>query len=137
MAAHEYVPLSTAGVTVERGAAVRPAALSTPPTPGAWDAHAQASEPAVARRWTRRRRRAFVLTMAGSVLVSLSAGSNYAFSAWAPQLQAALALSGVQTNLVGLAGNAGVYVSAPLWGPYLDRTGPSRYVLFRSQPSSP
>lgn len=105
----EYVPLITGAGDEPRTTGVRP--------------HASPSGTS-----QRRRRRAFLALLAGAVLISMSAGSNYAFSAWAPQLQSALSLSGVQVNIVGLAGNAGVYISSPLWGPLLDRTGPSKFV---------
>ncbi len=65
-----------------------------------------------------------LLSLAGSTLVSLSAGSNYAFSSFAPQLQDAVHLTSTQINVVGLAGNAGVYLSSPLWGKWVDARGP-------------
>ncbi len=57
-----------------------------------------------------------IISLAGSVCVALSAGSNYAFSSFAPQLQESLHLTSTQINLIGIAGNAGVYLSSPLWG---------------------
>ncbi|GAK62491.1 MFS general substrate transporter [Moesziomyces antarcticus] len=65
-----------------------------------------------------------LVSLAGSVCVSLSAGSNYAFSSFAPQLQESLHLSSTQINLIGIAGNAGVYLSSPLWGRFIDKRGP-------------
>ncbi len=65
-----------------------------------------------------------LISLAGSVCVSLSAGSNYAFSSFAPQLQESLHLSSTQINLIGIAGNAGVYLSSPLWGRFIDKRGP-------------
>ena len=65
-----------------------------------------------------------ILSLLGSTLVSLSAGSNYAFSSFAPQLQDSAHLTSTQINVVGLAGNVGVYLSSPLWGKWVDRKGP-------------
>ncbi|GAA5835181.1 hypothetical protein JCM11251_006637 [Rhodosporidiobolus azoricus] len=69
-----------------------------------------------------------ILTLTFSVVTALSAGTNYAFSAYAPQLSAALHLSSLATNTVGAAGNAGVYLSGPLVGVIVDKRGP-RVVL--------
>lgn len=41
-------------------------------------------------------------------------GSNYAYSAYAPQLASQLRLTSTQINLVGTAGNFGVYMTGPL-----------------------
>ena len=55
-----------------------------------------------------------VVSLLGSVLVALSAGSTYVFSSYAPQLQEVLHLSSTQLNVLGLAGNFGLYISGPL-----------------------
>lgn len=68
-------------------------------------------------------------SLLGSVLIALSAGSTYAFSSYAPQLQEALHLSGTQLNVLGLAGNLGIYMSGPLWGRWIDRAGPHGAVM--------
>lgn len=73
-----------------------------------------------AKKYQRRK----LLSLGGSVLVSLSAGSNYAFSSFAPQLQESLHLTSTQLNVVGVLGNMGVYLSGPLWGKYVDKHGP-------------
>jgi len=49
-----------------------------------------------------------VVSLLGSVLIALSAGSTYVFSTYAPQLQDALHLSSTQLNVLGLAGNLGM-----------------------------
>lgn len=59
-----------------------------------------------------------------SFLVALSAGSNYGFSAYSPQLQERLHLTSTQINIVGVMGNMGVYLSGPFWGRLVDRRGP-------------
>ncbi|TKY90442.1 hypothetical protein EX895_000440 [Sporisorium graminicola] len=70
-----------------------------------------------------------VISLAGSVCVALSAGSNYAFSSFAPQLQESLHLTSTQINLIGIAGNAGVYLSSPLWGRFIDKRGPQTALI--------
>ncbi|KAG1740293.1 major facilitator superfamily domain-containing protein [Suillus lakei] len=63
-----------------------------------------------------------MLTLLGSILVSLSSGTNYV--PYAPQLGARLLLSHTQLNVIGLAGNVGVYLSGPAWGRVVDSKGP-------------
>lgn len=70
-----------------------------------------------------------IISLAGSVTVALSAGSNYAFSSFAPQLQESLHLTSTQINLIGIAGNAGVYLSSPLWGRFIDKRGPQTALI--------
>lgn len=69
-----------------------------------------------------------LVSLLGSVLIALSAGSTYAFSSYAPQLQDTLHLSSTQLNILGLAGNLGMYISGPIWGFWIDRMGPRGYV---------
>lgn len=63
------------------------------------------------------------------MLIALSAGSTYVFSSYAPQLQEALHLTSTQLNVLGLAGNLGIYMSGPLWGRWIDASGPYGAVL--------
>ncbi|WVQ83780.1 hypothetical protein IAT38_005924 [Cryptococcus sp. DSM 104549] len=73
--------------------------------------------------WTHtERRRAGVFIMA--VIVGLASGSNYVYSAYAPQLANQLVISATLVNLIGLAGNFGVYLSGPAWGVIVDSRGP-------------
>ncbi|KAG2124677.1 major facilitator superfamily domain-containing protein [Suillus clintonianus] len=65
-----------------------------------------------------------MLSLLGSILVSLSSGTNYIYSAYSPQLGARLFLSHTQLNVIGLAGNVGVYLSGPAWGRVVDSRGP-------------
>ena len=65
-----------------------------------------------------------LVSLLGSVLIALSAGSTYAFSTYAPQLQDVLHLTSTQLNVLGLAGNLGMYISGPIWGHWIDRMGP-------------
>lgn len=68
------------------------------------------------------------VTLLFAVLASLSAGTNYLYSTYSPQLAARLALSSTQSNVVGVAANLGVYLSGPLVGSVVDWRGP-RMVL--------
>ncbi|KAI6160520.1 major facilitator superfamily-domain-containing protein [Pisolithus thermaeus] len=63
-----------------------------------------------------------VIALLGSILVALSAGTNYV--SYAPQLGARLHISHTQLNVVGLAANFGIYVSGPIWGRIVDSRGP-------------
>lgn len=65
-----------------------------------------------------------LISLAGSIIVALSAGSNYAFSTFGPQLQESLKLTSTQLNIVGVLGNMGVYLSGVLWGRWVDKQGP-------------
>ncbi|KAG6332576.1 hypothetical protein ID866_6511 [Astraeus odoratus] len=48
-----------------------------------------------------------VASLLGSILVALCSGTNYVFSAYAPQLRDRLHISNTQLNIVGLAGHVG------------------------------
>ncbi|KDN51185.1 hypothetical protein RSAG8_00814, partial [Rhizoctonia solani AG-8 WAC10335] len=65
-----------------------------------------------------------LVVLVGSILVALGSGTNYVYSAYAPQLGAKLHLTHTQINIVGIAGNLGVYCSGPLWGKVVDARGP-------------
>ncbi|KAI5997360.1 major facilitator superfamily domain-containing protein [Pisolithus marmoratus] len=65
-----------------------------------------------------------IITLLGAIFVALSSGTNYIFSAYAPQLGARLHVSHTQLNVVGLAGNVGVAASGPVWGRIVDSRGP-------------
>ncbi|THU96907.1 MFS general substrate transporter [Dendrothele bispora CBS 962.96] len=65
-----------------------------------------------------------IITLVASLLAALSAGTNYVFSAYGPQLGARLQISHTQLNLIGLGGNVGVYLSGPFWGSIVDKRGP-------------
>ncbi|KAL8283172.1 hypothetical protein RQP46_005950 [Phenoliferia psychrophenolica] len=64
------------------------------------------------------------ITLIFACITALSAGTNYAYSSYGPQLAAQLGLSSTETNLIGAAGNGGVYLSGPLVGILVDRRGP-------------
>ncbi|KAF8839373.1 MFS general substrate transporter [Paxillus ammoniavirescens] len=65
-----------------------------------------------------------MITLLGCILVSIGSGTNYSYSAYAPQLGARLHVSHTQLNVIGLAGNMGVSVSGPVWGRIVDIKGP-------------
>lgn len=65
-----------------------------------------------------------VTTLLTALLVSLASGTNYVFSAYAPQLGHRLRINHTQLNTIALAGNMGVYATAPIWGRIVDRNGP-------------
>ncbi|PPQ80753.1 hypothetical protein CVT26_006964 [Gymnopilus dilepis] len=46
------------------------------------------------------------------------------YLAYSPQLGARLGITHTQLNVVGLAGNVGVYASGPVWGRIIDKRGP-------------
>ncbi|KAJ3740820.1 major facilitator superfamily domain-containing protein [Lentinula detonsa] len=75
--------------------------------------------------------RARVVVLLASLLAALSAGTNYVrFTAsYGPQLGARLGLSHTQLNLIGLGGNVGVYISAPILGKIVDTRGPKSLLL--------
>jgi MFS family permease len=65
-----------------------------------------------------------ITTLLTSLFVALGSGTNYVYSAYAPQLGARLHITHTQLNVVGLAGNVGVYLSGPIWGRIVDTRGP-------------
>ncbi|KAG8696294.1 hypothetical protein FRC08_007252 [Ceratobasidium sp. 394] len=65
-----------------------------------------------------------VRTLAGCVLVAFASGTNYVYSTYAPQLGKRLNLSHTQLNVIGVAGNIGMYFFAPVFGWVVDRRGP-------------
>ncbi|GAA5866610.1 hypothetical protein JCM8547_005475 [Rhodosporidiobolus lusitaniae] len=70
------------------------------------------------------------LVLLAALVVGLSCGTNYSFSAYAPQIASKLSLSSTQTNLVGSMGNLGVYLTSPLIGRIVDRKGPVPTLVF-------
>ncbi|KAK0492757.1 major facilitator superfamily domain-containing protein [Armillaria luteobubalina] len=65
-----------------------------------------------------------IMTLLASLLVALGAGTNYVYSAYAPQMGHRLKLSHTQLNLIALGGNVGVYSTGPVWGKIVDSRGP-------------
>ncbi|KAF9474613.1 MFS general substrate transporter [Pholiota conissans] len=65
-----------------------------------------------------------ITTLIASLIVALCSGTNYVYSAYAPQLGMRLGITHTQLNIVALAGNVGVYSSGPVWGRIVDTRGP-------------
>ncbi|KIJ24619.1 hypothetical protein M422DRAFT_274545 [Sphaerobolus stellatus SS14] len=73
--------------------------------------------------------RARTVTLLGSVLTALSSGTNYVYSAYAPQLGSRLRITYTQLNIIGLSGNMGVYTTGPILGRIVDKRGPRPLLL--------
>ncbi|KAJ3854602.1 major facilitator superfamily domain-containing protein [Lentinula lateritia] len=75
--------------------------------------------------------RARIVVLLASLLAALSAGTNYVRCSisYSPQLGSRLGLSHTQLNLIGLGGNVGVYISAPILGKIVDSRGPKSLLL--------
>ncbi|KJZ78115.1 hypothetical protein HIM_02752 [Hirsutella minnesotensis 3608] len=74
--------------------------------------------------------RARIVASAAATLISLACGTNYVYSAWAPQFAERLSLSSTQSNLIGLFGNLGVYSLGIPVGILVDQRGPRPFVLY-------
>ncbi|KLO13820.1 MFS general substrate transporter [Schizopora paradoxa] len=61
-----------------------------------------------------------VVLLFSALLVALGSGTNYVYSAYAPQLGSRLQISHTKLNVIGLAGNVGVYSSGPVLGKIVD-----------------
>ncbi|KAH9811603.1 major facilitator superfamily domain-containing protein [Melampsora americana] len=72
------------------------------------------------------------LILISSIIISLSAGTNYAFSAYSAQLAQRLKLSSTTLNSIGISGNLGMYFTSPIVGQIIDRIGPQKPLLFAS-----
>ncbi|RMX87769.1 hypothetical protein D0869_02119 [Hortaea werneckii] len=65
-----------------------------------------------------------VISVCAATLIALSSGTNYAYSAWAPQFAERLHLSATQSNLIGNFGNIGMYAMGIPGGILIDSRGP-------------
>ncbi|KAF2089344.1 MFS general substrate transporter [Saccharata proteae CBS 121410] len=72
----------------------------------------------------RSHRTARILSVVAATCISLACGTNYAYSAWAPQYADRMQLSATQSNLIGVAGNIGMYASGIPVGLLVDKRGP-------------
>lgn len=70
-----------------------------------------------------------IVTLLGSILTALSSGTNYVYSAYAPQLAARLHITYTQLNIIGLSGNMGVYTTGPILGRIVDKRGPKPLLI--------
>ncbi|KAK3318632.1 major facilitator superfamily domain-containing protein [Apodospora peruviana] len=73
--------------------------------------------------------RARVVSSVAATLISLACGTNYVYSAWAPQFADRLHLTTTQSNLIGLAGNLGMYSMGVPIGLFVDHRGPRPAVI--------
>ncbi|KXJ92303.1 major facilitator superfamily domain-containing protein [Microdochium bolleyi] len=76
--------------------------------------------------------RARLLSSAAATVISLACGTNYVYSAWAPQFADKLHLSATESNLIGLAGNLGMYLFGIPTGMFVDAKGPRPAVVVGS-----
>ena len=65
-----------------------------------------------------------MISVVAATIISLACGTNYAYSAWAPQFAERLNLSSTQSNLIGTFGNLGIYASGIPLGMMVDAKTP-------------
>ncbi|KAK4041185.1 major facilitator superfamily domain-containing protein [Parachaetomium inaequale] len=73
--------------------------------------------------------RARLVSSVAAVMISLACGTNYVYSAWAPQFADRLHLTTTEINLIGLAGNMGMYSMGVPVGLFVDHRGPRPAVI--------
>lgn len=73
--------------------------------------------------------RARLVSSVAATMISLACGTNYVYSAWAPQFADKLHLTTTEINLIGLAGNMGMYSLGVPVGLFVDHRGPRPAVL--------
>ncbi|KAJ5613205.1 hypothetical protein N7510_006399 [Penicillium lagena] len=73
-----------------------------------------------------------VVSVIAGTLIALSCGTNYAYSAWAPQFAHRMKLSSTESNLIGAAGNLGMYAMGVPMGLLTDARGPRTSILVGS-----
>ncbi|RAK96408.1 putative MFS transporter [Aspergillus ibericus CBS 121593] len=65
-----------------------------------------------------------IISVVAATLVALACGTNYAYSAWAPQFAHQMKISSTESNFIGAAGNLGMYASGIPLGLLTDARGP-------------
>ncbi|KAI4603168.1 hypothetical protein KJ359_005960 [Pestalotiopsis sp. 9143b] len=70
-----------------------------------------------------------IVSSVAATVISLACGTNYVYSAWAPQFADRLLLSATESNLVGLFGNLGMYSMGVPVGILVDNKGPRPAVI--------
>ncbi|KAI8961658.1 MFS general substrate transporter [Daldinia sp. FL1419] len=70
-----------------------------------------------------------IVSSVAATVISLACGTNYVYSAWAPQFADRLLLSATESNLIGLAGNLGMYSMGVPVGMFVDSKGPRPAVI--------
>ncbi|KAI1151626.1 MFS general substrate transporter [Nemania diffusa] len=76
-----------------------------------------------------RMHKARIISSVAATVVALACGTNYVYSAWAPQFADRLHLSATESELIGLAGNLGMYSMGVPVGMFIDSRGPRPAVL--------
>ncbi|KAI6781775.1 putative membrane protein-like protein [Emericellopsis cladophorae] len=74
-------------------------------------------------------KRGRIIASVAATAIALACGSNYVYSAWAPQFAERLGLSATESNLIGLFGNLGMYTMGVPIGMFIDNGGPRPAVL--------
>ncbi|KAI8951056.1 MFS general substrate transporter [Xylaria longipes] len=65
-----------------------------------------------------------IISSVAATVIALACGTNYVYSAWAPQFADRLHLSATESEVVGLAGNLGMYSMGVPIGMFIDSRGP-------------
>ncbi|KAJ4289100.1 hypothetical protein N0V90_011442 [Kalmusia sp. IMI 367209] len=65
-----------------------------------------------------------IVSVIAATAIALACGTNYAYSAWAPQFAEKLQLSTTQSNIIGTSGNMGMYAAGIPVGMITDRKSP-------------
>ncbi|KAL1608502.1 hypothetical protein SLS60_003444 [Paraconiothyrium brasiliense] len=65
-----------------------------------------------------------IVSVVAATAIALACGTNYAYSAWAPQFAEKLQLSTTQSNIIGTSGNMGMYAAGIPVGIITDRKSP-------------
>lgn len=65
-----------------------------------------------------------MVSSVAATVISLACGTNYVYSAWAPQFADKLNLTTTESNLIGAAGNLGMYSMGVPIGFFVDNRGP-------------
>ncbi|KAH8725735.1 major facilitator superfamily domain-containing protein [Phaeosphaeriaceae sp. PMI808] len=78
----------------------------------------------VAREEVTTHKKTRIVSVVAATAIALACGTNYAYSAWAPQFADKLQLSATQSNVIGTAANLGMYASGIPMGIITDRKSP-------------
>ncbi|KAI0444776.1 MFS general substrate transporter [Xylaria telfairii] len=70
-----------------------------------------------------------MISSVAATVIALACGTNYVYSAWGPQFADKLHLSATESEVVGLAGNLGMYSMGVPIGMFIDSRGPRPAVL--------
>ncbi|TGJ80401.1 hypothetical protein E0Z10_g8367 [Xylaria hypoxylon] len=73
-----------------------------------------------------------IVSSVAATTLALACGTNYVYSAWAPQFADKLHLSATESELIGLSANLGMYLLGVPIGIFVDSRGPRPAVLVGS-----